>query len=294
MPEKSSELVNFAAEFYSHKTPSPLLSKLFPWDLRESPVMRHTQAAGVPVIPGSTPPCNSAPVITTISCCNAAKKCRPSQTTGVPVTHSDHDRQLIERVVGGDKDALAELFSSHRDRLWRMVNFRMDPRLHGRVDADDVLQEAWLAAVQRIDHFIADASRSIFVWFRLITSQTMIDIHRRHLGTQKRDASMEFSINRGWSSESTSFSLSFHLLGHLTSPTQAALREELSQQLKTALSSMNEIDREVLALRHFEQLSNRETAQILDISDQAASDRYMRALGRLKGVLTSLPGFLDR
>lgn len=210
------------------------------------------------------------------------------------MAHSDYERELIERVVQGDKDALAELFSLNRDRLWRMVNFRMDPRLHGRVDADDILQESWMSAVKRIDHFLADASRSIFVWFRLITSQTMIDVHRRHLGTKKRSAAMEFSINRGWSSDSTSFSLSFHLLGHLTSPTQAALREELSEQLKTALSGMNEVDREVLALRHFEQLSNRETAQILDISDQAASDRYMRALGRLKGVLTALPGFLDQ
>lgn len=209
------------------------------------------------------------------------------------MTQSDSDQELIQRVVGGDEDALADLFSRHHDRLWRMVNFRMDPRLHGRVDADDVLQEAWLSVVQRIDHFLSDASRSIFVWFRLITSQTMVDIHRRHLGTQKRNAAMEFSINKGWSSESTSFSLSFHLLGHLTSPTQAALREELSQQLKTALSSMHEIDREVLALRHFEQLSNRETAQILGISDQAASDRYMRALGRLKGVLKALPGFVE-
>lgn len=210
------------------------------------------------------------------------------------MSHTDEERELIDRVVGGDEDALASLFSQHRDRLWRMVNFRMDPRLHGRVDADDVLQEAWLSVVQRIDHFLQDASRSIFVWFRLITSQTMVDIHRRHLGTQKRNAAMEFSINRGWSSESTSFSLSFHLLGHLTSPTQAALREELSNQLKTALSGMNEIDREVLALRHFEQLTNRETAQILGISDQAASDRYMRALGRLKGVLNALPGFKDQ
>lgn len=219
------------------------------------------------------------------------------QNTGIArgrvVAQNEHDHELIQRVVDGDRDALAELFSQHRDRLWRMVNFRMDPRLHGRVDADDILQESWLSVVQRIDHFLADASRSIFVWFRLITSQTMVDIHRRHLGTQKRNAAMEFSINRGWSSESTSFSLSFHLLGHLTSPTQAALREELSQQLKTALASMQEIDREVLALRHFEQLSNRESAQILGISDQAASDRYMRALSRLKGVLKALPGFVE-
>lgn len=206
---------------------------------------------------------------------------------------NDSDSDLIARVIQGDHDALAELFSQHRDRLWRMVNFRMDPRLHGRVDADDVLQEAWLAAVQRIDHFLADASRSIFVWFRLITSQTLVDIHRRHLGTQKRNAAAEFSISGGWTATSTSFSLSHHLLGHLTSPSQAALRDELSETLRTALQSMNEIDREVLALRHFEQLTNRETAQILGISEQAASDRYIRALSRLKNVLTAIPGFLS-
>ena len=185
------------------------------------------------------------------------------------------------------------MFSQHRDRLWRMVSFRLDPRLHGRVDADDVLQESWLAAVQRIDHFLADASRSIFVWFRLVTVQSLIDIHRRHLGTKKRNASLEFSIDGGWSSQSTSSALSYHLTGHLTSPSQAALRQEMSQQLQESLASMNDIDRDVFALRHFEQLSNRETAQILGISDQAASDRDMCALGRLRNVLTILPEFRD-
>ena len=206
---------------------------------------------------------------------------------------SASEELLIQRVTEGDHDALAELFSQHRDRLWRMVSFRLDPRLHGRVDADDILQESWLAAVQRIDHFLADASRSIFVWFRLITCQTLIDVHRRHLGTKKRNAALDFSIDRGWTSQSTSSALSFHLTGHLTSPSQAALREEMSQQLQDSLASMNDIDREVLALRHFEQLSNRETAQILGISDQAASDRYMRALARLRNVLTILPEFRE-
>ena len=151
-------------------------------------------------------------------------------------SQSDRDRELIDRVVKGDHDALAELFSENRDRLWRMISFRMDSRLHGRVDADDVLQETWLAAVQRIDHFLADATRSIFVWFRLIASQTLIDLHRRHLGTKKRNAALEFSINRGWAADSTSSALSFHLLGHLTSPSQAVLREELSNQLQDSLS----------------------------------------------------------
>ena len=195
---------------------------------------------------------------------------------------------LVNRVIEGDEDALASLFLHYRVRLWRMIHFRMDPRLHGRVDADDVLQETWLNAVQRIEYFLRDASRSIFVWFRLIAGQTLSDVHRRHLGAQKRSAAREFSIDRGWSAASTSFSLSVHLVGHLTSPSRAALRAELSEQLETALAGMNDMDREVLALRHFEELTNGETAQVLDISEQAASVRYMRALGRLKHVLATL------
>ena len=206
--------------------------------------------------------------------------------------NSPTETQLLERVATGDQNALAELFSQHRDRLWRMIAFRMDPRLHGRIDADDVLQEAWLSAVQRIDHFLIDASRSIFVWFRLIASQTLVDIHRRHLGTQKRNAGQEFSIDRGWSSSSTSTSLSFHLMDHLTTPSEAALKEEMSLKLNEALADMKEMDREVLALRHFEQLTNREAAQVLGISEQAASDRYIRALSRLKSTMTSFPGYL--
>lgn len=208
------------------------------------------------------------------------------------VGNNQQEAELIGRVAQGDQNALADLFLQHRDRLWRLVTFRMDPRLHGRVDADDVLQEAWLSAVQRIDHFLVDASRSIFVWFRLITSQTLVDIHRRHLGTQKRNAGNEFSIDRGWSSSSTSSSLSFHLLDHLTTPSEAALKEEMSQKLNEALADMKEMDREVLALRHFEQLTNREAAQVLGISEQAASDRYIRALARLRTSMTSMPGYL--
>lgn len=201
--------------------------------------------------------------------------------------------ELINRVIQHDVDALAELFEIYQPRLWRMVNFRLDHRLQGRVDADDVLQEAWLKAIDRIDHFLKDASRSILIWFRMIVSQTMVEIHRRHVGAEKRSAAKERSIHGGWSSESTSFSLAHHLLGHLTSPSHAALRAELSKQLDTALSTMSDIDREVLALRHFEELSNRETAQVLEMSEQAASARYVRAVARLRHVLEALPGFDD-
>ena len=200
---------------------------------------------------------------------------------------------LIDRVLHGDRDALAGVFAAHRDRLWRIVNFRIDPRLRGRVDADDVLQETYLNAERRIAHVIQDAPDGMFVWFRMIVTQTLAEIHRRHLGVQRRDPMREQSLNAGWSADATSFSISSHLFGHLTSPSQAALRKELSEQLEFALGSMEELDREVLAMRHFEELSNRETANALGLTEQAASARYVRALTRLQHVLKAIPGIGD-
>jgi RNA polymerase sigma-70 factor, ECF subfamily len=201
---------------------------------------------------------------------------------------TEHD-DLVQRVAQGDESALARLFSFYHDRLWRIVNFRLDRRLQGRVDADDVMQEAYLNAAQRIDKFLYDHPRSLFIWLRMIVTQTLVDVHRRHIGAQKRDASREFSVNSGWSASATSTSLSFHLLGHLTSPSQAVMRAELSDQIDQALAGMSEIDREVLALRHFEELTNIETAQVLEMSEQAASIRYIRAISRLRQVLELLP-----
>jgi RNA polymerase sigma-70 factor, ECF subfamily len=210
----------------------------------------------------------------------------------MPLDTGDYD-ELVHRVSRGDEASLAQLFAFHYDRLWRIVEFRLDRRLRGRVDSDDILQEAYLNAVQRMDKFLYDHPRSLFIWMRLIVTQTLVDVHRRHIGAQKRDASREISVNSGWSVGSTSCSLSFHLLGHLTSPSQAAVRAELSDLIDQALGGMSEIDREVLALRHFEELTNFETAQVLQMSEQAASIRYIRAIGRLRRVLEVLPGFSD-
>ena len=201
--------------------------------------------------------------------------------------------ELLDRLREGDETALADLFSQHRERLWRMVNFRLDRRLYGRVDADDVLQEAYLNAAQRISHYLNNTSMSFFVWLRQIVLQTMIDLHRQHLGAQMRDAAREVSLHRGGYPQATSVSLAAHLLGSLTSPSQAAMREEVSQQLENALESMSTIDREVLALRHFEQLTNGEVAEVLDIQQKAASIRYVRAIARLKDILVQIPGFFD-
>lgn len=204
---------------------------------------------------------------------------------------ADEIAELENGVIHGDTDALARLFDVHRERLRRIVNFRLDRRIYGRIDAEDVLQESYLSAVQRMKWLLRDRPATLFIWLRQIVSQTLTDVHRRHLGAQKRNAGRDLSIHGGWSSESTSISLTFHLLGHLTSPSQAALRSELSEQIDRALGAMSDVDREILALRHFEELTNTEAAQVLNMTVQAASMRYVRAISRLKTVLESIPGF---
>lgn len=205
---------------------------------------------------------------------------------------TNDEQRLLEQLRDGNTRALAQLFESYRPRLWRIINFRLDHRLAGRVDAEDVLQESYLNAAQRIQHVFTDSPDGVFVWLRLIVQQTLVQIHRRYFGTKSRDVLRERSTRSPWGTagDSESFSISSQLLGHLTSPSQAALREELSQQLQVALESMNDLDCEVLMLRHFEELTNQETARVLKISQQAASLRYVRALTRLKHVLTAIPG----
>lgn len=172
---------------------------------------------------------------------------------------------------------MATLFERFRERLQRMVHFRLDPRLVGRIDAEDVLQEAFLEAKKRLGAFRGD-DKPFFIWMRLVTQQTMVDLFRKHVGTKMRAAGREIAAP-------ASGTLSGLFVGHLTSPSQAVLREEVRQKVDAALASMDEIDREVLLLRHFEELSNKEVAAVLSIQENAASNRYVRALTRLKGLL---------
>ncbi|MBC8355211.1 MAG: sigma-70 family RNA polymerase sigma factor [Planctomycetes bacterium] len=185
---------------------------------------------------------------------------------------------------------LSEIFAQHRDRLRRMVRLRMDRRLQGRVDASDVIQEAYVEAAQRYDEYKLDPAVSPFIWLRFLTGQKLIQLQRRHLGAKARDANRDVSIYRGAIPEATSAALAAQLIGKQTSPTQAAARAESKLRVQEALNGMEDIDREVLALRHFEQFSNAEVAQLLDISEDAAYKRYVRALKRLKGVLGNMPG----
>jgi RNA polymerase sigma-70 factor, ECF subfamily len=200
---------------------------------------------------------------------------------------------LEERLKNGDREALSLLFSQQWSRLWRIVDFRMDRRLFGRVDPDDVLQEAYLAAADRLVHYQKETTLSPLVWVRMILMQTLTDIHRHHLGAQMRDAGREIDVHEFHYPQSTAVSLAAILAGNFTSPSQAVVRTEMLEQVEKAIEAMDPLDREVLALRHFEELGNKEVAEVLGIQQKAASIRYVRALKRLKDIVARMPGFLE-
>jgi len=198
---------------------------------------------------------------------------------------------LLRRALAGDESALAALFDGYRDRLRRMIRLRLDRRLSGRVDSSDVLQEAYLDVRKRLAEYARDpAAMPFHLWLRLVAGQRLTDVHRYHLGSQMRDAGQEVSLHRGPFPRADSVSLAAQLLGKMTSASQAAIRVEHKLIVQEALNNMDPIDREVLALRHFEHRSNDETAQVLGLSKSAASNRSILALKRPKEILSSIPG----
>ena len=198
--------------------------------------------------------------------------------------------QLVEKLRAGDRQALTDLFQRHRERLRRMVELRMDARLQGRVDASDVLQDAFLDAAAHLDWYLKGSQLPPFLWLRLVVSQRLANYHRRHFGTKMRDVGQEVSLYRDPLPQASSAALASMLLGRLTSPSRAALRAERVLQVQEALNELAPLDREVLALRHFEQLSRAETAAVLGISPEAGAKRYYQALKRLEKVLAAMPG----
>jgi RNA polymerase sigma-70 factor (ECF subfamily) len=204
--------------------------------------------------------------------------------------NSSEISELIDRVRRGDSAAQAELFSRFRDRLRQMVRLRIDPRLQGRLDASDVVQDAYLDYSRRFTEYTANPEVPFYIWLRSLTGQGLLDLHRRHLGAKMRDAGREVSIYRGALPQASSVALAAQLMGKLTSASRAAIRAETQLKVQEALNSMDPLDREVLTLRHFEMLGNDETAQVLGIKKAAASNRYIRALKKLKGILGEPPG----
>lgn len=181
--------------------------------------------------------------------------------------NTDEELELLHR---DGEAALAHLFAASQPRLERILRFRIDPRIRGRVESADVLQETWLTAARRLREYLQQPTVSPFVWLRQLVLQTLVDLHR-HEFRQRRDAGREVHEGNASPLADTSLSMADILLAQLTSPSGRLVREEEIQQLQQALNALPELDREVLALRHFEQLSNLQTAEVLQLSITAAA-----------------------
>jgi RNA polymerase sigma-70 factor, ECF subfamily len=202
-------------------------------------------------------------------------------------SNTDH---LLERLRSGDRQALTDLFQRHRNRLRRMVELRIDAKLQGRVDASDVLQDAFLDAATYLDTYLRGTELTPFLWLRCVVSQRLNICYRRHCGTKMRDVAQEVSLYRNPSPQASSAALASMLMGRLTSPSNAAIRAEQVLRVQEALNALEPLDREVIALRQFEELTRVETAQVLGITEEAGAKRYLRAIRRLKAVLAAQPG----
>jgi RNA polymerase sigma-70 factor (ECF subfamily) len=199
-------------------------------------------------------------------------------------------RRRLERAAAGEGDAWQALVAPHHDRLRRMVALRLDPRLQGRVDPSDVLQESYLEAVRQLADYLRNPVLPFFLWLRQLAGHRLYKLHRHHLGARMRDAGREVSLYRGALPGASSAALAARLLGREDRPSEAAARAELKLRLEESLNRMDPLDREVLTLRHFEQLTSAEVAHELNISEAAAGKRYLRALVRLKEILSATPG----
>ena len=205
---------------------------------------------------------------------------------------------ILGRAAGGDLDAWGVLLARHQERLRCVAAFRLDARLRGRIDASDVVQEAFADATERRAQFFAQAAQPLFLWLRWIVGNTLLELNRHHLGAKMRDARREIppghpsGAPRRGGDDPTSAALVAHLTAGATGPATAAGRAEVKERLREALGRMDPADREVLALRHFEQLTSTETAQVLGIQERAAAKRYLRALERLREILSDMPGGL--
>ena len=200
---------------------------------------------------------------------------------------------LIARFESGDDDVLGELFSHYHERLKRIVRFRLDYRLARRISESDVIQESYLSAGKRVEHYRGKPEMPFFVWLRLLVNQQLADLHRQHLQAEMRDVRKEVSLEQKGPSPHTSLAMAAQLVGNVTSPSRAFSRVERIASLEAALNKMEPIDREVIALRHFEELSNNEVANVLQIDVQAASKRYVRAMKRMKEIISTIPDLMS-
>src|SRR5438132_735038 len=194
--------------------------------------------------------------------------------TALRANNSSGTARLAELVLAGDAAARDRLFARHHDRLKRMVDLRLDRRLQGRVDVSDVVRAGFADAVARLPDYLTDPNVPLFLWLRQAVGERLVQAQRAHLGAHAHDPGLEMSLYRDALPAASSAALAARLLGQHATATEAAVRADRLLRVQEALNALDSIDREIIALRNFEELSRAEAARALGIDEGAAAKRY--------------------
>lgn len=197
--------------------------------------------------------------------------------------------QLLDSARRGDLEARNRLLERHRAALRRLIGLRIDPALGRRLDASDIVQDVLLEADRRLVDYLAAAKMPFHLWLRCLARDRLIDAHRHHRRAARRSLDREQALPQaGWSDQSA-IDLADLVRDRQATPAAAAIGRELEVRFQAALERLDDIDREIVLLRHFEQMSNSETAEALGLSSPAAGMRYLRAMRRLRSLLEEVP-----
>jgi RNA polymerase sigma-70 factor (ECF subfamily) len=194
-------------------------------------------------------------------------------------------QEMLTQACQGEDAAAERLLTAHREPLRRLISLRLDPALAARVDASDVVQEVLLEAHRRLPEYLAHPAMPFHLWLRHIAKDHIIDAHRRHRQAQRRSLDREQPLVPALLADHSSYELAGQLVDPELTPASAAMRQELQRRLDAAIAELDEDDREIILLRHREQLANQDVAHALGLSEAAASMRYLRAVRRLRAAL---------
>jgi RNA polymerase sigma-70 factor (ECF subfamily) len=199
--------------------------------------------------------------------------------------NSPETQELLDRAKQGQAVAVERLLETHREPLRRMIGLRIDPALAGRVDASDIVQDVMLEVSQRLADYLRNPAMPFHLWVRHIARDHMIDAHRRHRQAQRRSLDREQPLAPAGLADQSSLELAGQFVDQEMTPATAAVRHELQRRMEQAVAALDEDDREIILMRHYEQLSNQEVATALNLSEAAASMRHLRAVRRLRAAL---------
>ncbi len=198
---------------------------------------------------------------------------------------ADKTAELLAGAREGESLAINRLLERHRDAVQRLVRMRLDARIQRRVGVSDVVQDVMVEASRRLQTYLDNPVLDFHLWLRQIARDRVIDAHRRHRASAKRSVDRERPLVLGGANDRSTMELAAHLCDNELTPAAAAAQHEMAQRVEAAIAELSDQDAEMIVMRHYEHLTNQEVAQALQLSEPAASMRYLRAVRRLRGLL---------